>query len=273
MKDILIIGGGWLGKPLAHYLESIGNNVIVTRTSNDGVSLLKAESLQAKCLDLCGDLSHIAQTVKSTKTNIVIGCFPPGFRSALGDQYIRCWETLTKACLLAQVKRIVMVSSTSVYPNLAKPMLEDDASWSKAAQDNNFSQKATAMLQAEQHVIDSGINYAIVRCSGLVGPDRHPSRFVSKMKQISTKAPANMLHLKDAIGVISFITAFKQNVIINATTPNTVSKAEFYQAALDSIGSEEILPPFVQQEDKRILSDHLEELGYRFHYRHTLELV
>ena len=273
MNTILIVGGGWLGKPLAHYLESTGNNVIVTRTSNDGVSLLKGESLQAKCLDLCGDFSRIAQTVKSTKANIVIGCFPPGFRSAFGDQYIRCWETLTKACLLAQVKRIVMVSSTSVYPNLAKPMLEDDASWSKAAQDNNFSQKATAMLQAEQYVIDSGINYAIVRCSGLVGPERHPSRFVNKMKQISTKAPANMLHLNDAIGVINFITKNKNNIIINATTPNTVSKAEFYQAALNSVGAKDVLPPLVHQEDKQILSTRLEELGYRFHYKHTLELV
>ena len=136
-----------------------------------------------------------------------------------------------------------MVSSTGVYPEVAKTMTEDDASLSIASHNKDFTLKSKVMLQAEQHVIDSGIKYAIVRCSGLVGPDRHPSRFVGKMKQVSSSAPANMLHLTDAIGVVSFMSTLTSNAIVNATTPNTVSKAEFYQAALDSVQSKHSLPP------------------------------
>lgn len=45
VKNILIIGGGWLGKPLARYLETIGHKVYVSRTTDDGVKELEAQHL------------------------------------------------------------------------------------------------------------------------------------------------------------------------------------------------------------------------------------
>ncbi|CAM3110409.1 hypothetical protein VIOR103205_13680 [Vibrio ordalii] len=61
--------------------------------------------------------------------------------------------------------------------------------------------------------------------------------------------------------------------IVNATTPQTVSKAEFYQAALAAAELDSPLPPIVDIADKRILSDKLSQLGYQFHYSHTLEAL
>ena len=273
MKNILIIGGGWLGKPLAHYLQTIGHRVAVSRTTEAGVSEINDLLLTGTLIDLKSDVNTITSSIKSAQPDLVIGCFPPGFRSGDGEKYTRYWDKLVKACQSAHVEKIIMVSSTGVYPEVAKTMTEDDASLSIASHNKDFTLKSKVMLQAEQHVIDSGIKYAIVRCSGLVGPDRHPSRFVSKMKQVSSSAPANMLHLTDAIGVVSFMSTLTSNAIVNATTPNTVSKAEFYQAALDSVQSKHSLPPVAQQDDKRISSTHVEELGYKFHYQHTLELV
>ena len=48
-----------------------------------------------------------------------------------------------------------MVSSTGVYPEVAKTMTEDDASLSIASHNKDFTLKSKVMLQAEQHVIDS----------------------------------------------------------------------------------------------------------------------
>ena len=129
------------------------------------------------------------------------------------------------------------------------------------------------MLQAEQHVIDSGLDYVIVRCSGLIGPKRHPSRFAARLAQVSQLAPANMLHQKDAIGALIFASEKLSNQVVNATTPQTVSKAEFYQAALAAAELDSPLPPIVDIADKRILSDKLSQLGYQFHYSHTLEAL
>ncbi|MCG9684255.1 NAD(P)H-binding protein [Vibrio sp. Isolate23] len=273
MKTILIIGGGWLGKPLAHYLETIGHKVFVSRTTDNGVRELESQQLSGVTINLQSESTSLVKTIEKTHAEIVIGCFPPGFRKGNGTQYAAQWLSLVQACQVARVTKIVMVSSTTVYPNLAQALDEEYASLSNALNSDVFTDNARVMLQAEQHVIDSGLEYGIVRCSGLVGPNRHPSRFVNKLKQVSDLAPANMLHLTDAIGATSFLALNCKNVVANATTPNTVSKAEFYQAALDSIQSDASLPPIVQRADKRILAERLISLGYRFHYQHTLELV
>lgn len=273
MKTITIVGGGWLGRPLAHFLETIGHKVFVSKTSAKGVDELGKEHLRAFQLNLDDDVALVKESLLERHSDIVIGCFPPGFRKGQGAEYAVQWKKLVDACQHAKATRIVMVSSTTVYPNQAKEMAEEDAALELASDNDAFSANAKIMLQAEQYVKESGIPYGIVRCSGLVGPDRHPSRFASKLKQVSDLAPANMLHLTDAIGAVSFVATLEKSVIVNATTPNTVSKAEFYQAALNSVGSDENLPPMVHIADKRILADSLIDLGYRFHHQHTLELV
>jgi len=273
VKQISIIGGGWLGQPLAHYLETLGHKVSVSRTSADGVEQLTQNHLQGFEFNLSNEISELTASLKANTPDIVIGCFPPGFRKGQGDEYAYYWNKLVQICQQSNVSRVVMVSSTTVYPNTAQDMVEDNASLTLASRNDAFTDNAKIMLQAEQYLIDSGLSYAIVRCSGLIGPERHPSRFASKLKQVSNQAPANMLHLNDAIGAVSFVSLNNDNLVVNATTPNTVSKAEFYQAALDNSDSNESLPPVTDTPDKRIIADKLLSLGYRFHFHHTLEML
>lgn len=273
MKTISIVGGGWLGKPLGQYLTSIGHKVFISKTTPEGVNELQQHGINGFQCDLDTDGDELGSHLAQNPSDIVIGCFPPGFRKGKGQQYIGQWENLIKAAKQHQVTRVVMVSSTTVYPSLAKEMVEEDATLSLTQGERSFSDNAKIMLQAEDALMSSGLKFAIVRCSGLVGPERHPSRFAAKLKQVSDQAPANMIHLQDAIGAVSFMALSEVSTVVNATTPNTVSKAHFYQAALDSVGSNDPLPPVSHQADKRILANKLVDLGYRFHYQHTLELV
>lgn len=273
MKKISIIGGGWLGQPLAHYLGTLGHKVSVSRTTVTGVEELNSQHLNGFQFNLSERLPDCTSKLRATEPDLVIGCFPPGFRKGRGDEYAHQWQRLVELCQSLKVQRLVMVSSTTVYPNSADEMTEDRASLELTTRHSHFSDNAVIMLQAEQYVKDSGLKYAIVRCSGLIGPNRHPSRFASKLKQVSSLAPANMLHLIDAVGAVSFMALNEVNGVVNATTPNTVSKAEFYQAALDNTGSDDPLPPIVDIKDKRIVSNKLQELGYRFHFDHTLEAI
>lgn len=273
MKKITIIGGGWLGQPLAQCLENLGHKVSVSRTNAEGVEQLNAKHLNGFEFDLNNDISELSQSLNALSPDIVIGCFPPGFRKGKGDEYAHHWNKLTQICQQVGVARLVMVSSTTVYPNIAQDMNEDQATLALAQISADFTDNAKVMLQAEQYLIDSGLSYGVVRCSGLIGPNRHPARFVSKLKQVSNQAPANMLHLHDAIGATSFVALNANNAVVNATTPNTVSKAEFYQAALDQSGSNDLLPPITETPDKRIVADRLIQLGYHFHFQHTLEML
>lgn len=273
MKKIMIIGAGWLGRPLAHYLQTLGHFVVVTKTTADGANLLTSEGLQAEVLDLTHNANQLRTLIEQYDIELVIGCFPPGFRKGLDKQYANNWQHIVESTQSTSVRKLVMVSSTTVYPNLAQPMIETDATYALALSDPLFSENAHQMLIAEQHVIDSHLDYGIVRCSGLIGPDRHPARFVSKLKQVSLSAPANMIHQSDAIGAICFVAMLESNQVVNATTPNTVAKSEFYRAAIERSGESLTLPPIVDSPDKRIISDKLSDLGYRFHFQHTLELI
>ncbi len=270
MKRIAIVGAGWLGLPLAKHLQKIGHEVRASRTSSQGKQELESQGIKGFVCDLNSDG---IDDLSSLNCDTVVGSFPPGFRKGNGDEYIHQWAKLVEQSKRANVKKIIMISSTTVYPNRAETMNEDKASLDLCENNPDFSANANRMLQAEQSVIESGLDYVIVRCSGLIGPKRHPARFASKLKQVSRLAPANMLHLFDAVGVVTFAIENLNQEIVNASTPETVDKAEFYQAALDSIHSDDPLPPVVDVPDKKIVSDKLIKAGYQFQFSNTLEAL
>lgn len=271
MKSVAVIGAGWLGLPLAKHLQQLGYQVFASKTTESGISELKEQGINGFLYDL--NEEHLNNILARLSCDTVIGCFPPGFRRGQGDQYIHQWAKLVDQAKRAKVSKIIMVSSTTVYPDRPDSMIETSASLSQAENNPEFSTNANRMLLAEQSVVDSGVKYVVVRCSGLFGPNRHPARFASKLKQVSRLAPANMLHLNDAIGAITFALEHLDNEIVNASTPTTVSKAEFYQAALNEVGSDEALPPIVDQPDKKIVSDKLTKAGYQFCFSNTLEAL
>ena len=275
MANTLIVGAGWLGTPLAQTLIDQGHQVTVTRRSQTRLDEFPLTSVQPALLDLNEPHSQqqLIELVEQHQIERIVGAFPPGFRKGNGQEYAQQWQRLVSAAKQSSVNKLLMVSSTTVYPNLAVDMKEEDATLALAQMSEHFSDNARIMLQAEQYVIDSGIDYAIVRCSGLIGSDRHPSRFAMRLKQVSRKAPANMVHQNDAVAATAFALNQIDNEVVNATTPNTVSKAEFYQAAITQSDLDIALPPVTETADKRILADKLVALGYQFQFNSTLDAL
>ncbi|MFV8458827.1 NAD(P)H-binding protein [Vibrio owensii] len=275
MANTLIVGAGWLGTPLAQTLIDQGHQVTVTRRSQTRLDEFPLTSVQPALLDLNEPHSQqqLIELIEQHQIERIVGAFPPGFRKGNGQEYAQQWQRLVSAAKQSSVNKLLMVSSTTVYPNLAVDMKEEDATLALAQTSEHFSDNARIMLQAEQYVIDSGIDYAIVRCSGLIGSDRHPSRFAMRLKQVSRKAPANMVHQNDAVAATAFALNQIDNEVVNATTPNTVSKAEFYQAAIRQSDLDIALPPVTETADKRILADKLVALGYQFQFNSTLDAL
>ncbi|MFV8430906.1 NAD(P)H-binding protein [Vibrio owensii] len=275
MANTLIVGAGWLGTPLAQTLIDQGHQVTVTRRSQTRLDEFPLTSVQPALLDLNEPHSQqqLIELIEQHQIERIVGAFPPGFRKGNGQEYAQQWQRLVSAAKQSSVNKLLMVSSTTVYPNLAVDMKEEDATLALAQMSEHFSDNARIMLQAEQYVIDSGIDYAVVRCSGLIGSDRHPSRFAMRLKQVSRKAPANMVHQNDAVAATAFALNQIDNEVVNATTPNTVSKAEFYQAAITQSDLDIALPPVTETADKRILADKLVALGYQFQFNSTLDAL
>lgn len=277
-NKVLIVGAGWLGLPLAKALINKGYDVTATRTTAEGVNELEQADLNAIALnlsELSSEDKQLAVTNQLINLDVetIIGCFPPGFRTGGGALYASQWETLCNMAKSASVKKLVMVSSTSVYPDRAEIMTEDMARLPTAKGRDDFSAKAIIMLTAEEYVRNSTLDYAIVRCSGLFGPNRHPSRFASKLKSVSDQATANMLHLDDAIGSVVFALEHIDASVVNATTPRSCDKVTFYRAALRAVGLDTSLNLVNSVPDKTISSDKLQSLGYHFKYQSTLDAL
>jgi nucleoside-diphosphate-sugar epimerase len=268
----LVIGAGWLGLPLAKSLDSSGLETLITNRS----SLVNYPAEKALSLDLEHDLEHpqtiqLVNKLSGIQLDCVIGCFPPGFRKKEPSIFIENWEKVVALSHQLQAKKVVMISTSGVYPSVAGVAFEEDVSLDKAADAGLSSHTALALLKAEQVVKESGIPYIIARLSGLVGPQRHPARFLSMMKQVSSVAPANMLHQRDAIAAIRFLVENISNQTVNISTPNTTSKLNFYTRANQQFGESFTMPTVVATPDKQVSSAKLVNMGFHFHFNHVLE--
>lgn len=275
---VVVIGGGWLGVPLAIELEKSGHTVVISKTSPEGAEALNNLGFSTEVVNLGGDSTQaIIERLKSYSPEVIIGCFPPGFRAAQADvhsaSYQQKWHQLTEVAEHLEVNKLVMISTTGVYPSVDKTMTEE----SVTLNDSHLSDKSRKLLMAEHCVLECAVPATVLRCSGLFGPKRHPARFVRHMKSVSDNAPANMVHLVDVIGAVDFLLTRGEQQIFNVTTPNTVSKATFYQHAIGTLGHASqaplALPSINHHPDKLIVSDKLVQHGYRFYYQHVYEAL
>jgi nucleoside-diphosphate-sugar epimerase len=131
---------------------------------------------------------HLLTILDNKKPEVIIGCFPPSRKYGNDNNFTVLWSKLVKISQSIGVKHIIMVSSTGVYPIREGVVFESDASLTSIVNNSDsFSDRAKMLLMTEQKVIESGLSFAIVRFGGLVGPNRHPGKFItsSKNKQFS----------------------------------------------------------------------------------------
>ena len=96
--------------------------------------------------------------------------------------------------------KVIFVSSTAVYANT-----NDRVTESTPAQPTKASGKAvlTAEQKLRQHF---GKNLTILRLAGLIGPKRHPGKFLANKRQLKNpNVPVNLIHQEDCIALIQAI--------------------------------------------------------------------
>jgi len=154
------------------------------------------------------------------------------------------------------VGKILLISTTSVYPNVNRVVTEQDAD------------VHNPITQAERIVQDSGIPATILRFGGLFGPGRHPGRFLAGKDAISGgNLPVNLIHMDDCIEIIKNIV--DHNVwghVFNACSDDHPARKEFYTKAAIALG---LRPPIFSDDDhggyKIVSSERLKTvLNYKF---------
>src|SRR6476620_3434549 len=178
MTQISILGCGWLGLPLAKSLIAKGFSVKGSTTSEGKISFLETNGIQAFQIEIgeCEIKGAIDSFLENSE--ILIIDIPPKLRGASSENFVRKIENLIQVIENSNIKKVIFISSTSVYADGNGIITEETA-----AQPDTESGK---QLREAELLLPNNPNFktTIVRFGGLIGEDRHPIHFLAGRKNI-----------------------------------------------------------------------------------------
>lgn len=253
MKSFSILGCGWLGKPLAISLLSRGFSVKGSTTKEEKLDILKNENINPFLVDI----SQQEISTEFLNSDILI----IAITSKNEDDFARLILKIEQS----NIKKVIFISSTSVYPVSNKIMTEND-------------ETEIHPLVTIENLFRKNTHFetTIIRFSGLFGGERHPANWFQNGRKIpQPNGFVNMIHLEDCIAIIEEIIA--QNCFgetFNACSNHHPTRKDFYVNARKSKGFE---PPIFEENEelkwKIISSEKLQKvLKYQFIYDYLLEI-
>lgn len=251
MENVSILGCGWLGKELAISLINKGCTVKGSTTSEEKVGDLKSVGVQPFLVDISKE-NELTAFLNSEVLVIAI-------TSKSRDDFKRLISEIEKST----IKKVVFISSTSVYPSLNKVMTEED-------------EAVVSPLASIEKLFINNTNFktTIIRFAGLFGGNRHPGNWFSDKKVPNPNGFVNMIHREDCIAIIEKI--IENNIyreVFNACSSHHPTRKEFYINARKSLGKS--LPEFdnTTAAYKIISSDKLiKQLNYQFKHDDLLAI-
>lgn len=262
MKQISILGCGWLGLPLAKALLQNGFSINGSTTSPEKLTMMENSGIKTFLISLSEDKTTGNLTDFLKNSEILIIDIPPKLRGAEKENFVSKIKNVIPFIEKSAVENVLFISSTSVYG-------EDNSLVTEETRLNPDTESGKQLVQAEQ-LLQGNPNFktTILRFGGLIGEDRHPVRFLSgKTNLDNPDARINLIHQQDCIGIILKIMELDcWNTTFNAVTPFHPSRKEYYtQKAADLSLA---LPEFNDDNaaiGKTILSSKVENvLGYKF---------
>jgi nucleoside-diphosphate-sugar epimerase len=263
VHSISILGCGWLGLPLAEQL--IKQNFLVkgSVTRPEKLSLLHQKKIIPFEIRLTDTSVIGTQQNEFFNSDLLIVNFPPGRKPDAINYHTAQIRQLIKAVNKSSIRQVLFISSSAVYPDLNKEVFETETV-------RPLKDSGKALLEAEQLLrSQEKFTTSIIRFAGLIGPERHPGKFLAGKKNVANgEAPVNIIHRDDCIALISeLIQQQAWGEIFNACADIHPSRKKFYTIATEQLGLE--IPSFSSDavEFKIINSDKIKKrLGYSFKY-------
>lgn len=235
-KRVSIIGCGWLGAPLAHVLHAGGDfSVKGSATSEEKVDTLKVEEIEAYVATLSPDPKGEFWENLLDAEYLVVN-IPPRSSKQGEEFHPQQMKYLASMIETSPVTDIIYVSSTSVYPELNRVVVEEDVEGTAEA-------AAAHLVEAEEILLAlrrPNRRVAVLRCGGLMGYDRIPGKYVRGKTGITTgEVPVNYVHRDDVVGIIEqLLRSLLPNETFNVVAPLHPVRREVYNASCTEFGWE-----------------------------------
>lgn len=245
MKNISILGCGWLGKPLAISFLEAGFSVKGSVTSEHKVNALEVAGIDTHLVNI----SEFEEFDAFLNSDILV--------IAITSKDVDGFENLISQIQNSSIQKVIFISSTSVYGLLNKVITEDDAVLGTPLSEIESLFRENTFFET-----------TIIRFSGLFGGERHPANWFKNDRKIpQPKGFVNMIHREDCIEIIHEVIAQNcWNTTFNACSNHHPTRREFYTIAKLSKGFG--LPEFEENETfkwKIISSDKIQRvLNYTF---------
>ncbi|CAH9054037.1 Protein YeeZ [Pseudoalteromonas sp. CIP111854] len=252
MNKLVVLGAGWLGKPLCLQAKQKGWLVEGTRTQDN------CEQEYERIFRLENE-----QLISSISLNEAywVCAIPPRARHE-SSNYLQLLDNALKLSQRFTCKGFLLCSSTGVYPKESGRYYE---SYDVQAVDARQS----ILQKAEQMVLN--MNGKVLRLAGLVGPNREPGRFVSgKQLASSSQGAINMVHQQDVIeAIFCLLDAWQKAArIYNVCNPWHPTRASYYQQKCAQFDTQ--VPTYASEEHSQRIIDGsaIHQLG--FSYQHDI---
>lgn len=220
---ISILGCGWLGLPLGASLVREGYTVCGSTRSEDKMDTIAGAGMRPFLISINSGVS--GQIDDFFSSNILILTLPPNrLREDVAGRYPGRVASVMAKALQGGVSRVIFTSSTGVYGALDGEVTEQ----MKLMPDTEATQGLAA---AERMLIDQNqLEAVILRLAGLIGPGRHPARFLAGKTDLPNGAhPVNLVHLDDCIDLISLLIARDvKKACLNVCANEHPSREQYY---------------------------------------------
>ncbi|MGC8687534.1 MAG: NAD-dependent epimerase/dehydratase family protein [Candidatus Micrarchaeia archaeon] len=238
MARILVTGAsGRLGSAIIKAL-SPGNEIVAMVQQADkpieGVKNFAADITSKQSIDSAFEgidtVIHLAGIVSQYRFG----------KKAIMNVNVNGTKNVVDACKEHGVKRIVFASSVDVYGSKRKDVLNE----SSETKPSDYYGKSK--LLAEQAIMGSDMQYAILRMAAIYGPGFEGSFFkvfnaIAKRKAYIIGSGSNnlaLLHINDAISAFSLSAITSSSGIYNISDGNSYTQLQLYSIAAKMLGVE-----------------------------------
>jgi len=244
------LGCGWLGLPLASSLISKGFNVKGSTTSLGKLNTLKSAGITPFLIDINLPEKELNAFLNSEVLII-----------AITNKNSESFKKLISKIELSPIKKLLFISSTSVYDN-NNGVVTEDTPINKSP------------LSAIEHLFVKNTKFktTILRFGGLFGYHRNPGAFFKNGLAIENpEGTINLIHRDDCINIIEQIILKKVwGECFNACADSHPKRREFYTKKIMEMGVAKLYFNENSANDFKIVSSEKLKSKIGFHFKSLL---
>ena len=277
--SVSIIGCGWLGQVLAPALLAENIQVLASYQSESTLEKLNCLNIPSTqlMLPIMADISEFDSNAEMAgvdkallQQDVLVIAIPPQLKKGRLDYPLKI-QQLVKLAELGKTKQIILLNTTAIYNGLVGEIDESHTL-------NLTAEKVETLFAAEEAAQAFSKQVSILRLAGLVGPNRHPGKFLQSDRLFkNASAQVNLVHQTDVVNIIKLLIEDKVQTatkIYNVVSSTKLSRKDYYQQTAKAMGLAE--PRFEQEQvssaGKQVVGDKLrDELNYSYVYDDLLQ--